>query len=48
MDDLILDSNSITIFKRICALQRQYNIPSSEKEQICTGVEQISLNDCFV
>lgn len=47
MDDLIMDSNSITIFKRICALQRQYSIPSSE-EQISTGVEQISLNDCFV
>lgn len=46
MDDLILDSNSITVFKQICALQRQYS--SSSEEQISSAVEQISLNDCFV
>lgn len=47
MDDLISDNNSMTIFKRICALQRQYS-PSSSKEQISTAVEQINLNDCFM
>lgn len=47
MDDLILDSNSITVLKRICALQRQYNSSSSE-EQISAAVEQISLNDSFM
>lgn len=47
MDDLILDSNSISVFKRICALQRQYSSSSSE-DQISSGVEQISLNDSFM
>lgn len=47
MDDLILDSNSITVFKRICALQRQYNSSSSE-EQISSAIDQISLNDSFM
>jgi len=47
MDDLILDSNSITIFKRICALQRQCN-SSSLEEQISAAVDQISFSDCFV
>lgn len=47
MDDLIMDSNSVTMFKQICALQRQYSSSSSE-EQISTAVEQVSLNDCFM
>ncbi|KAL5240880.1 hypothetical protein ACI65C_008290 [Semiaphis heraclei] len=47
MDDLILDSNSITVFKRICALQRQYSSSSSE-DQISSAVEQISLNESFM
>lgn len=47
MDDLILDSNSITVFKRICALQRQYSSSSSE-EQISSAIDQISLNDSFM
>jgi len=48
MDDLILDSNSITVFKRICALQRQYSSSSSSEEQMNTGMEHITLNDCFM
>lgn len=47
MDDLILDSNSLMVFKRICALQRQYNSSSSEV-QISTAVEQLTLNDNFM
>lgn len=47
MDDLILDSNSLSVFKRICALQRQYSLSSSE-EQISSAVEQITLNDSFM
>lgn len=47
MDDLILDSNSLSIFKRICALQRQYSSSSSE-EQPGTAVEQTTSNDCFM
>lgn len=47
MDDLILDSNSVMVFKRICALQRQYSLSSSE-EQISSAVEQITLNDNFM
>ncbi|XP_025410407.1 unconventional myosin-Ia isoform X2 [Sipha flava] len=47
MDDLILDSNTMMVFKRICALQRQYSSSSSE-ERISTAVEQITLNDTFM
>lgn len=47
MDDLLLDSNSISVLKRICILQRQYS-SSSEEEHISTAVEQITLNDCFM
>lgn len=47
MDDLILDSNSITVLKRICALQRQYSSPSSE-DQMSNSMEQITLNDSFM
>lgn len=43
-----MDSNSISVLKRICALQRQYSSSSSSEEQINAGVEQITLNDCFV
>lgn len=47
MDDLLLDSNSTSVFKRICVLQRQYS-SSSPEEHINTAVEQITLNDCFM
>lgn len=47
MDDLVLDNNIISVFKRIHVLQRQYNSLSSE-EHISTAVEQITLNDCFM